>query len=153
MKKGTEETLIGMAKQQGKGSHSTTNSYTDSLLEVDWDDAWWNDSQGSQVVKQGRRAGLLPTDVTKKWISTGIPRRVAQAMAKKHYSDQNFRVDRIRRLRTALEDHILTVKRQITEETAIGQSEEEREVRQQVLGRPIFRHCLGIAREKKLTLW
>ena len=115
MKKGTEETLIGMAKQQGRGSYGITSSYTDSLLEVDWDDAWWNDSQGSQVVKQGRRAGLLPADVTKKWISTGIPGRVVQAMAKKHYSDQNFRVDRIRRLRAALEDRILSIKRQITE--------------------------------------
>ena len=60
MKKGTEETLIGMAKQQGKGSHSTTNSYTDSLLEVNWDDAWWNDSQGSQVV-QTRQTSRTPT--------------------------------------------------------------------------------------------
>ena len=152
MKKGTEETLIELAKQQGKGSYGTTNSYTDSLLEVDWADAWWNDSQGSQVVKQGRRAGLLPTDLTKKWISTGIPGRVAQAMAKKHYSDQNFRVDRIRRLQAALEDHILTIKRQTTEEIDVGQSEGEREIRQQVLGRPIFRHCLGIAKEKKLAL-
>ena len=141
-----------MAKHQGKGIHSTTNSYIDSLLEVDWADTWWNDSQGSQAIKQGRRAGLLPADVTKKWISTGIPGRVVQAMAKKHYSDQNFRVDRIRRLRTALEDHILTIKRQITEETAVDQSEGERELRQRVLGQPIFRHCLGIAKAKKLTL-
>ena len=118
-----------MAKHQGKGIYDTTNSYTDSLLEVDWADAWWNDSQGSQVVKQGRRAGLLPADVTKKWISTGIPGRVAQAMAKKHYSDQNFRVDRIRRLREALEDRILTIKRQITEGIDVSQSEEEREIR------------------------
>ena len=73
-------------------------------------------------------------------------------MAKKHYSDQNFRVDRIRRLRAALEDHILTVKRQITEGIDVSQSEEEREIRQQVLGRPIFRHCLGIANEKTLAL-
>ena len=54
IKKGTEEMLIGMAKHQGKGIYSTTNSYTDSLLEVDWDDVWWHDNQGSQVVKQGR---------------------------------------------------------------------------------------------------
>ena len=45
---------MGMAKHQGKGIYDTTNSYTDSLLEVDWTDAWWDDSQGSQVVKQGR---------------------------------------------------------------------------------------------------
>jgi hypothetical protein len=63
---------------------------------------------------------------------------VAQAMAKKHYSDENFRVDRIRRLRAALEDHILSIKRQITEEIDVSQSEEEREIQQQVLGRPIF---------------
>ena len=134
MKKGTEETLIGMAKQQGRGSYGSTNTYTDSLLELDWDDAWWKDGQGSQVVQQGRRAGLLPADVTKKWISTGIPGRVVQAMAKKHYSDQNFRVDRIRRLRAALEDRILSIKRQITEEIDVSQSEEEREIQQQVLG-------------------
>ena len=104
------------------------------------------------MVKQGRRAGLLPLDVTKKWISTGIPGRVAQTMAKKHYSDQNFRVDRICRLRAALEDHILTVKRQLTEGIDVIESEEEREMRRQVLGRPLFRHCLGIAKEKKLAL-
>ena len=50
--------MLGVAKHQGKGIHSTTNSYIDSLLEVDWADTWWNDSQGSQVTKQGRRAGL-----------------------------------------------------------------------------------------------
>ena len=117
-----------------------------------WADAWWNDNQGTQVVKQGRRAGLLPSDVTKKWIDVGIPGRVAHAMAKKHYSDQNFRVDRICRLRAALEDHILEIKRQITEGIDINEPEGEREVRRQVLGRPIFRHCLSIAREKKPDL-
>ena len=65
-KKGTEETLMTIAKAQCRDIHIFTNSHTDSLLEVDWTDAWWNDNQGCQVIKQGRRAGLLPSDVTKK---------------------------------------------------------------------------------------
>ena len=97
-KKGTEETLMTIAKAQWKDIHTLTNSHTDSLLEVDWTDAWWNDNQGCQVIKQVRRAGLLLSDVTKKWIGTGIPGNVAHAMVKKHYSNQNFWVDRIRRL-------------------------------------------------------
>ena len=73
-------------------------------------------------------------------------------MVKKHYSDQNFRVDRICRLQVALEDHILAIKRQLTGRIDVSESEEEREMRRQVLGRPVFRHCLGIAKEKKLAL-
>ena len=56
-KKGTEETLMAIAKARGKAVHTCTNSHTDSLLEVDWADAWWNNNQGCQVIKQGRRAG------------------------------------------------------------------------------------------------
>ena len=72
-----------MAKAQLKDIHACTNSYTDSLVEVDWADAWWNEDQGSQVIRQGRRAGLLPSDVTKSWIGTGIPWSVSHAMVKK----------------------------------------------------------------------
>ena len=43
-----------IAKAQGKDIHACTNSHTDSLLEVDWSDTWWNDNQGCQVIKQGR---------------------------------------------------------------------------------------------------
>ena len=43
-------------------------------------------------------------------------------MVKKHYSSQNFRVDHIRRLRLALEDHILAIKMQIAEEIDISES-------------------------------
>ena len=64
-KKGTEETLVAMAKTQCKDIHACTNSYTNALLELDWSDAWWTDNQGCQVIKQGRRAGLLPSDITK----------------------------------------------------------------------------------------
>ena len=80
------------------------------------------------MVKQGRRAGLLPADVTKKWVNMGLAGRVAHAMAMKHYSDQNHRVDRIRRLRAALEDHILTIKRQLTEGINVSELKEEREM-------------------------
>ena len=89
-----------VAKAQCKDIHACTNSHTDSLLEVDWSDAWWNDNQGCQAIKQGRRTGLIPSDVTKKWMGTGILGSVAHAMVKKHYSNQNLRVDRIRRLRS-----------------------------------------------------
>ena len=138
-----------IAKAQGKDIHACTNSHTDSLLEVDWSDTWWNDNQGCQVIKQGRRAGLIPSDVTNKWTDTGIPGSVAHAMVKKHYSNQNFRVDRIRRLQVALEDHTLAIKTRIIEEVDINKPEGEEDSRWQALGRPIFQHCLSIAREKK----
>ena len=59
-------------------------------------------------------------------------------MVKKHYSSQNFRVDHIRRLRLALEDHILAIKMQITEGIDINEPEGEGEVRQQVAGSDIY---------------
>ena len=63
-KKGTEETLMTIAKGQCKDTQTFTSSHMNSLLELDWTDAWWNDHQGCQVIKQGRRAGLLPADIT-----------------------------------------------------------------------------------------
>ena len=127
-----------IAKAQCKDIHECTNSYTDSLLEVDWADAWWNDNQGPQVFKQGRRAGPLPSDVTKNWICTGILWSAAHTVVKKHYSNQNFGVDRICRLRSALEDHILAIKMQITEGIDINEPEGEGEVRRQVTGSGIY---------------
>ena len=70
-------------------------------------------------------------------------------MVKKHYSNQNFVVNCICRLRSALEDHILAIKIRIIEEIDINGPEGEEDVQWQALGRPFFRHCLSIVREKK----
>lgn len=141
-----------IAKHQGANIYECTNSYTDSLLALDWSDAWWHDEQGSPVIKQGRRAGLVPSEVTQRWVSTGTSGKVVQAMVKKHYSTQNFRVDRIRRLRAALEDHILEIKKQIMEGSDVDESAEEQEMKRRVLRRPIFRHCISIEKEKETKL-
>ena len=70
-------------------------------------------------------------------------------MVKKHYSSQNCRVDRIRRLRSAVEDHILMIKTQIAKDIDPSEPGKEGDELQRVLLRPIFRHCLSITREKK----
>ena len=77
---------------------------------------------------------------------------MAHAMVKKHYSAQNYRMDRIRRLRSALEDHILAIKTRIAAEIDINEPEGEEDMRRQVLEKPIFRHCLIIGKEKKLAV-